>query len=61
MIWSRRNGYGIHCDIVNPRWLALEAVKEMLADIYGIQIWEVGDLIQQRIVDFKLDWPFCDS
>jgi hypothetical protein len=31
MIWSRRSGYCIHCDIVNPRRLELEAAKEILA------------------------------
>ena len=54
MIWSRHCGYGIHCDIVNPRRLELEAAKEILAELYGIQIWEVEDLIQQRIVDFRM-------
>ncbi|MDD1741790.1 MAG: hypothetical protein LUQ47_00505 [Methanotrichaceae archaeon] len=54
MVWSRLSDYGIHCDIVNPRRLELEAAKEMLAELYGIQIWEVDDLIQQRIVDFRL-------
>ncbi len=55
MAWSKHNGYDIHCDIVNPRRLELQAAKEMLADIYGIQIWEVDDLIQQKIVDFRLN------
>jgi hypothetical protein len=34
--------------------LELEAAKEMLADIYGIEIWAVEDLIWQEIVDFQL-------
>jgi len=34
--------------------LELDAAKEMFADIYDIQIREVEDLIQQRIVDFWL-------
>jgi hypothetical protein len=54
MIWSRHCAYGIHCDIVNPRRLELEAAKEMLAEVYGIEIWELDDLIQQYIVDFRL-------
>jgi len=47
MAWSMRSGHGIHCDIVNPRWLELEVAKEILAELYGIQISEVEDLIQQ--------------
>jgi hypothetical protein len=54
MIWSKHSGYGIHCDIVDPRRLELEAAKEMLAEVYSIQILEVEDLIRQRIVDFRL-------
>jgi hypothetical protein len=30
------------------------AAKEMLADIYDIQITEVDDLILQHIVDFRM-------
>ena len=44
MIRSRLSGYGIHCDIVNPRRLELEAAKEILAELYSIQISEVDDL-----------------
>ena len=54
VIRSRLNGWDIHLDTVNPKLLELQAAKEMLADIYGIQIWEVDDLIQQCIVDFRL-------
>jgi hypothetical protein len=54
MAWSKHSGYGIHCDIVNPRQLELQAAKEILAEIYDIQIREVDDLIQQKIVDFRL-------
>ena len=56
MIWSKHCDYGIHCDIVNPRRLELEAAKEMLADIYDIQISKVDDLILQKIADFQ---PSC--
>ena len=52
MMWSRHCVYGIHCDIVNPGRLELEAAKEILAEV--IPIWEVDDLIQQYIVDFRL-------
>jgi hypothetical protein len=52
MIWSRRSGWCIHCDVVNPRLFELEAAKEMLAELNGIRIWEVENLIGQRIVDF---------
>jgi len=45
MAWSMRNGYGIHCDIVDPRRLELEAAKEILAELYDIQIWQVDDQI----------------
>jgi len=31
----------------------LQAAKEILAEIYDIQIWEKDELIQQRIVDFS--------
>jgi hypothetical protein len=54
MISSRHSGYGIHSDIVNPRRLELQAAKEILAELYDIQIWEVDDLIRQHIVDFRL-------
>ena len=54
MRWSRRCVYGFHFDIVNPRRLELQAAKEILADLYGIQIWQVDDLIRQHIVDFRL-------
>lgn len=54
MIRSKLSGYGIHCDIVNPRRLELQAAKEMLAELYDIQIWEVDDLILQRVVDFRM-------
>ena len=54
MIWSELCGYSIYCDIVNPKLFELEAAKEILAEIYDIQISEVGGLIQQRIVDFQL-------
>ena len=49
-----RSRLDIHLDTVNPKMLELQAAKEMLADIYDIQISEVEDLIQQRIVDFRL-------
>jgi len=55
MMWSRHCVYGIHCDIVNPRRLELEAAKEILVERYNIQISEVDDLIKQKIVDFSDD------
>ncbi len=54
MIRSRQNGYGIHCDIVNPRLLEPEAAKDILAELYDIKISEVDDLIQQKIVNSRL-------
>ncbi|MCJ7445632.1 MAG: hypothetical protein MUO26_14110 [Methanotrichaceae archaeon] len=35
-IWSRRSGWGIHCDVVNTRMFELDAAKEILAEIYDI-------------------------
>jgi hypothetical protein len=54
MICSKHSSWGFHCDIVNPKLFELQAAKEILAEIYNIQIAEVDDLIQQRIVDFRL-------
>jgi hypothetical protein len=31
-----------------------EAAKELLAELYGIQITDVAGLIQQNIVDFRM-------
>ena len=44
----------IHLDTINPKLLELRAVKEILAELYDIQISEENDLIQQRIVDSRL-------
>jgi hypothetical protein len=44
MIWSRRSGWCIHCDTVNPRLFELQAAKEILAELYEIQISEVDSL-----------------
>ncbi|MCJ7442947.1 MAG: hypothetical protein MUO26_00185 [Methanotrichaceae archaeon] len=33
MIWSRRSGWGIHCDTVNPKMFELQAAKEILAEL----------------------------
>ncbi|MDD1752120.1 MAG: hypothetical protein LUQ38_03395 [Methanotrichaceae archaeon] len=38
MIWSMRNGWGIHCDVVNPKRFELQAAKEILAEMYEIQV-----------------------
>jgi len=54
LIKSRLNGLNIHLDTVNPKLIELEAAKEILADLYGIPIWQVDDLIRQYIVDFRL-------
>jgi hypothetical protein len=40
--------------VVDPKRLELQAAEEMLAEVYGIQISEVDDLIQQSIVDFRM-------
>ncbi len=54
MIRSKLSGWGIHCDIVNPKMLELEAAKEILAELYGIEISEVDGLTRQCILDFRL-------
>jgi hypothetical protein len=51
LIKSRLNGLNIHLDTVNPKLMELEAAKEILAELYGIQIREVDDLLRQYIVD----------
>ena len=52
-IWSRKQLVGPRMahDVVNPKTLELEAAKEIFAELYGIQISEVDDLIQQYNAD----------
>lgn len=54
MIRSRRSGWGIHCDIINPKPFELQVAKEILAELYDIQISEVDDMIRQRITERQL-------
>jgi hypothetical protein len=54
MIGSKRSGWGIPCDVVNPEIFELEAANEMLVELYGIQIGEAEGLIQQHVVDFQV-------
>ena len=54
MTRSRLKSCDIHLDTVNPKLMELEAAKEILADLYGIPIWQVDDLILQHVVDFRL-------
>ena len=49
VMWPMRNGYDIHCDIVNPRWLELEVAKKILAELYDIQIRDVDARISRRL------------
>ncbi|MCJ7445850.1 MAG: hypothetical protein MUO26_15235 [Methanotrichaceae archaeon] len=51
MMWFKRSGWGIHCDVVNLKLFELQAAKEILAEIYDIQFSQVDDLIQQRITE----------
>ncbi|MCJ7443355.1 MAG: hypothetical protein MUO26_02285 [Methanotrichaceae archaeon] len=43
LIRSKLSGWGIHCDIVNPKMFELQAAKEILAEIYDIQIFMETD------------------
>ncbi|MCJ7443346.1 MAG: hypothetical protein MUO26_02240 [Methanotrichaceae archaeon] len=54
MLWSKLSGWGIHCDIVNPRMFELQAAKEILAEIYDIQVYQVNEMIRQRITKREL-------
>ena len=49
MIWSRRSGWGIHCDVVNPRRLELEGANEILGKLFDIRTHEVDEMIRQRM------------
>ncbi|MCJ7442982.1 MAG: hypothetical protein MUO26_00360 [Methanotrichaceae archaeon] len=51
MIQSRLRGWGIHCDVVNPMMFELQVAKEILAEIYDIQIYQVDEIIRQYVVD----------
>ena len=46
--------WGIHCDTINPERLELFAAKEMLAEIYDIQPYQVDMIIKQRITKSPL-------
>ncbi|MCJ7444812.1 MAG: hypothetical protein MUO26_09835 [Methanotrichaceae archaeon] len=54
MIRSKLSGWGIHCDIVDPRLFELQAAKEILAEVYDIQVSQVDDIIRQRITERQL-------
>jgi hypothetical protein len=45
---------------VDSRILQLQQAKEILAEIFGIEIWEVEEMIQVRMRE-KVEWPdeFC--
>ena len=43
--------WGIHCDTINPEQLELFAAKEMLAEIYDIQPYQVDKILEQRITE----------
>jgi hypothetical protein len=51
---SKLKGFDIHLDTVDPKLLELEPQRRSLPSYDDIQISEVGDMIQQRIVDFHL-------
>ncbi|MCJ7445479.1 MAG: hypothetical protein MUO26_13325 [Methanotrichaceae archaeon] len=48
------SGWGIHCDIVNPEQFELQAAKEILAEVYDIQVHQVDELIRHRITEREL-------
>ncbi|MCJ7444861.1 MAG: hypothetical protein MUO26_10080 [Methanotrichaceae archaeon] len=54
MIRSMLSGWGIHCDVVNPKLFELQAAKEILAEINDTQLPQVEEMIRQRIVDSYL-------
>jgi hypothetical protein len=45
---------------VDSRVLQLQQAKEILAEIFGIEVWEVEEMIQVRMRE-KVEWPdeFC--
>jgi hypothetical protein len=45
---------------VDSKILQLQQAKEILAEIFGIEIWEVEEMIQVRMRE-KVEWPdeFC--
>jgi hypothetical protein len=50
----------ISCNVpmprVNPDVLQLQAAKEILAEVFGIRISEVDEILKQRHEE-KMDWP----
>jgi hypothetical protein len=51
MIWSRKRLVGprMPLDVVNPRILELETAKEILGELFDIQVHEVDEMIRQRM------------
>jgi hypothetical protein len=45
---------------VDSKILQLQQAKEILAEIFGIEIWEVEEMIQARMEE-RVEWPdeFC--
>ena len=41
---------------VDSKILQLQQAKEILAEIFGIEIWEVEEMIQVRMRE-KVEWP----
>jgi hypothetical protein len=54
MTRSRLTDWNILCDTVDPKQLELQAAKEMLAEVYDIQIYQVDEIIRQRITESHL-------
>ena len=54
MILTRLTGWGIHCDTVNPNQLELLAAKEILAEVYETQVYQVDEIIRRCITEQQL-------
>jgi hypothetical protein len=54
MTRSRLTDWNILCDTVEPKQLELQAAKEMLAEVYDIQVYQVDEIIRQRITESQL-------
>ena len=54
MIWSKRNGFELHCDIADPKLFELQTAKEILGKLFDIRTQEVDEMIRQRMEERTL-------
>jgi hypothetical protein len=55
--FSRKAELNGSCPVkVDSRALQLQQAKEILAEIFGIEIWEVEEMIRARMRE-KVEWP----